>query len=231
MCRRGEFKTGSAVDENLYDSTELPGFFIGEKEVSFGEYREFYDSLDSAEARKLCAPMFLFSPVERNYEPIFCPNGAIRAPFTASMPVVGINAAAAKRYCQWYGRKHNLKCRLPTVLEWEKAARGVDGRSYVWGSDYNPNFPPCAPTTLPSPSIPTGRHPEPSPKTVPCTELWIWPAMSANTAFRRPGSNSAQGQVKGGGFNSGRYLLMCHSMPGNCFGNEPDAGFRILIEP
>jgi len=227
----GKFKTGFAVDDNLYDSADLTGFFIGAKEVSFAEYREFYDSLDSAEERKICAPLFLFSPMERNYEPIFGPDGTIRAPFTNSMPVVGINASAAKRYCRWYGRKHNLKCRLPTVLEWEKAARGVDGRSYVWGNSYTPDLALCAdnpaasfyPNGAPGGTFPRDRS--------------VYGALDMAGNVREyclpaAGTSAAAEQVKGGGFNSGgRYSIMCHSMPGNCFGNEPDVGFRILIEP
>ncbi|MEA4861944.1 MAG: bifunctional serine/threonine-protein kinase/formylglycine-generating enzyme family protein [Victivallaceae bacterium] len=227
----GKFNTGFAVDDNLYDTVDLLGFFIGQKEVSFGEYREFYDSLDSAEERKICAPLFLFSPVERNYEPIFGPDGTIRAPFTASMPVVGINASAAKRYCRWYGRKHNLKCRLPTLLEWEKAARGVDGRSYVWGNNYTPDFALCADNSAASfypNGAPSGTFPQ---------DRSVYGALDMAGNVREyclsaPGSSPAAEQVKGGGFNSGgRYSIMCHSMPGNCFGNEPDVGFRILIEP
>jgi formylglycine-generating enzyme required for sulfatase activity len=55
-----------------------------------------------------------------------------------NQPVVGISLHEAEAYCAWLSEPSGHLFRLPTEAEWEKAARGIDGRIYPWGDVWLP---------------------------------------------------------------------------------------------
>lgn len=52
-------------------------------------------------------------------------------------PVVLVSHADAVAYAKWLSGKTGTLWRLPTELEWEKAARGTDGRAFPWGGEFD----------------------------------------------------------------------------------------------
>ncbi len=52
-------------------------------------------------------------------------------------PVVCVSWQNARDYCKWLAQVTGQPWRLPTEAEWEKAARGTDGRIYPWGSEWD----------------------------------------------------------------------------------------------
>lgn len=111
----GEFLRGSHdsdlnadEDEKPQHTVSLDAFWIDRIEVTNDMYRQCVQS-------------------EQCTEPAHSPRyGSIEY---GNHPALGISWDQAVEYCTWAGR------RLPTEAEWEKAARGTDGRIYPWGNE------------------------------------------------------------------------------------------------
>ena len=113
----GEFLMGSDSDyenEKPQHKVFLDAYWIDRIEVTNRQYRKCI-------ADRACSePSFKFSNTRENY----FGNDEFD-----SYPVIFVKWQQANEYCLWAGR------RLPTEAEWEKAARGIDGRIYPWGND------------------------------------------------------------------------------------------------
>ena len=124
---------------------ELDSFLIASQPVMLCEYLEFLnelaatDGIDAALARSPRQTADSGQYAER------AADGGLRFPdvdaegdvWHPRMPVFGISWHDADAYCQWYSRTRGRVVRLPTEQEWEKAARGVDGRLFPWGSRFD----------------------------------------------------------------------------------------------
>ena len=120
----GEFTMGSdsgEQDEMPAHTVSLDAFWIDQTEVTNAMYAKCV-----ADGAACVPPSAERSDKRDNYYGI--------SEFD-NYPVVYVNWDQAKVYCLWAER------RLPTEAEWEKAARGTDGRIYPWGNESpNANF-------------------------------------------------------------------------------------------
>ncbi|MGV8025596.1 MAG: SUMF1/EgtB/PvdO family nonheme iron enzyme [Anaerolineaceae bacterium] len=116
----GEFLMGSEdgySDEIPVHTVYLDAYWIDQTEVTNAQYQQCVEE-------GACSFPYESSSYSRNN---YYGNSTY-----ADYPVIYVDWNQANDYCEWAGR------RLPTEAEWEKAARGTDGRTYPWG-EKSPN--------------------------------------------------------------------------------------------
>ncbi len=141
---------GDALAHGSWDRrvVEVDEFLIARYPVTCGEYLAFLDdvaqrSLDEAlrhvpRASPHDGHYWGFDDRERRFVlPEVSPGGNR---WTTNLPVNGVSARDAAAYVHWVRTRTGEPVRLPLETEWEKAARGVDGRFFPWGDDFDPSF-------------------------------------------------------------------------------------------
>jgi formylglycine-generating enzyme required for sulfatase activity len=100
-------------------------------------------------------------PAGRQTQPERWNNDAYNNP---AQPVVGICWFEARAYCAWLSAQTSQPFRLPTEAEWEAAARGLAGRRYAFGDNFDPascnTFETHIRSTTPLGVFPGGKTPE-----------------------------------------------------------------------
>jgi len=116
----------------------LPGFCIQRNLVTQADYQAFVTATGhrapSISAEDYQAQGFLVHPYE-DVEPYLWRNGSYPEG-KVDHPVVLVSYTDALTYAEWLGNRDGATYRLPTALEWEKAARGENGRYFPWGNDW-----------------------------------------------------------------------------------------------
>ena len=119
---------------------DVAPFYISRHEVTNREYIAFWLTLQDAKLLNAYMSRVLLSRGSNLTKNAWNRNGKTISEIDLDKPVVGISREAAQAYCEWIGRIRKRPCRLPTVEEWEKAARGTDGRLYPWGNSFMKDF-------------------------------------------------------------------------------------------
>jgi formylglycine-generating enzyme required for sulfatase activity len=197
----GKFMMGcnSAVDtecysdESPYHEVNLSAFKIDKYEVTAGQYKACVDAgkCMAADTGGSCN----YGSSGRDLHPINC-----------------VDWTQANAYCQWAGK------RLPTEAEWEKAARGTDGRKYPWGNtgldcDHAVmSVSPCSnSSTQPVGSKPLGASPYGAEDMI--GNVWEWASdWYSSSYYSSSPANDPQGPasgtyrvVRGGSWNKSRF--------------------------
>ena len=211
-CSRSRFE-----DELYMHEVYVNGFYIDKHEVTNQQFSSFVNATGyRTDAEK--------KPEARTW----------RTEFTAGKeyhPVVWMSWNDANAYCQWAGK------RLPTEAEWEKAARGTDGRLWPWGNDWDNTRLNMREggrqTTTAVGSFPSGASPYGVMDMA--GNVWEWVNDWHGHIYYQQGENrdpagpegGEDRVLRGGGFNNGiEDVRTANRHKGGQAGYAPDHGFR-----
>jgi len=154
-------------------------------------------------------------------------------------PVVMVTWYEAVAFCNWLGEKLGIKVSLPTEAQWERAARGTDGRRYPWGGELTPdhaNYDQTGIGTTTAVGIfPKGANPETGVLDM-SGNVWEWCGTRWREDYQGQADEDPQGNaprvLRGGAFFGSAGLVRCAVR----LRYDPDGrywyfGFRVVSSP
>lgn len=134
----GEFWMGSDAPEGGENERPLRkvatgAYKIGELPVTNGDFVQFAQD-GYREHRFWSSPGWAWVQSQAVFSPRFWNDPAWAHYQSPEQPIVGVSWFEADAFARFAG------LRLPTEVEWERAARGDDGRRFPWGDEWQPGF-------------------------------------------------------------------------------------------
>lgn len=164
---RGWFRSGDLAAHNgtLPQRVWVDDRIMQRFPVTCGQYLAFLNALVDAgradEAATRAPPLSPASGFRRDEASGRYALGADQhgAQWDPGWPAVMIRWGDAQAWCRWHRDQTGGRWRLPTELEWEKAARGVDGRAFPWGDHPEATWTCCSQATAGPPlPVPVERY-------------------------------------------------------------------------
>lgn len=125
----GEFIMGEGGEQH---ELFLPDYQLGKYPVTNAEYERFIDA-GGYQDKSWWTEAGWQEIGQNQNEPRFWQDARFNKP---NQPAIGLSWYECVTYCQWLSAKTGQLFRLPTEAEWEKGSRGVDGRVYPWGNEF-----------------------------------------------------------------------------------------------
>jgi len=124
------------VNEIPYHRVHLPDYAIGKYPVTNAEFARFVEDGGYRNSQLWTTGGWAWREEETWTHPVDWGKSGCDDP---SQPVMGVCWYEAMAYCNWLAARTGKPYRLPSEAEWEKAARGTDGRQWPWGNRWDPH--------------------------------------------------------------------------------------------
>lgn len=123
-------------DEPKQHEVELPAFSIGKYEVTNREFERFIEDGGYQKQRYWSEEGWEYKTQFGWTQPRRWTHRFYHDHKRKTNPVCALSWFEAQAFCRWLQEKTGKPYRLPTSKEWEKAARGTDGRIFPWGNEW-----------------------------------------------------------------------------------------------